>query len=76
MRVFVDEMNIEINILFNNRLIKPVTLKVQFWIFTRCWLKLKFQYFGYLIQKADSLEKTLMLGKTEGKRKKRQQKKR
>ena len=29
-------------------------------------LKLKLQYFGYLIQRADSLEKTLMLGKTEG----------
>ena len=31
-------------------------------------LKLKLQYFGYLIQRADSLEKTLMLEKTEGKR--------
>ena len=29
-------------------------------------LKLKFQYFGYLMQRADSLEKTLMLGKIEG----------
>ena len=29
-------------------------------------LKLKLQYFGYLIQRADSLEKTLMLGKVEG----------
>ena len=29
-------------------------------------LKLKLQYFGYLIGKADSVEKTLMLGKTEG----------
>ena len=29
-------------------------------------LKLKLQYFGYLIQRTDSLEKTLMLGKTEG----------
>ena len=29
-------------------------------------LKLKFQYFGHLIQRADSLEKTLMLGKIEG----------
>ena len=28
-------------------------------------LKLKFQYFGYLMRKADSLEKTLMLGKIE-----------
>ena len=31
-------------------------------------LKLKLQYFGYLMQKSDSLEKTLMLGKTEGRR--------
>ena len=31
-------------------------------------LKLKLQYFGHLRQRADSLEKTLMLGKTEGKK--------
>ena len=31
-------------------------------------LKLKLQYFGHLMQRADSLENTLMLGKTEGKR--------
>ena len=31
-------------------------------------LKLKVQYFGYLMQRVDSLEKTLMLGKTEGRR--------
>ena len=31
-------------------------------------LKLKFQYFGHLMQRANSLEKTLMLGKTEGRR--------
>ena len=30
-------------------------------------LKLKLQYFGYLMQRANSLEKTLMLGKIEGK---------
>ena len=36
-------------------------------------LKLKFQYFGHLMQRANSLEKTLMLGKTEGRRRKRQQ---
>ena len=33
-------------------------------------LKLKFQYFGHLMQRADSSEKTLMLGKTEGGRRK------
>ena len=32
-------------------------------------LKLKLQNFGYLMQRADSLKKTLMLGKTEGRRK-------
>ena len=32
-------------------------------------LKLKLQYFGYLMRRTDSLEKTLMLGKTEGGRK-------
>ena len=31
-------------------------------------MKLKLQYFGHLVRRADSLEKTLMLGKTEGRR--------
>ena len=35
-------------------------------------LKLKLQYFGLLMQRADSLEKTLMLGKTESRRRERQ----
>ena len=35
-------------------------------------LKLNLQYFGHLMQRADSLEKTLMLGKTEGRRRGRQ----
>ena len=34
----------------------------------RRMLKLKLQYFGYLMRNADSLEKTLMLGNTEGRR--------
>ena len=34
----------------------------------RLMLKLKLQYFGHLMQRAHSLEKTLMLGKTEGRR--------
>ena len=37
-------------------------------------LKLKLQYFGYLMRRVDSLEKTLMLGKIEGRRKRRRQK--
>ena len=36
-------------------------------------LKLKLQYFGHLMRRADSLEKTLMRGKTEGRRRKGQQ---
>ena len=36
-------------------------------------LKLKLQYFGHLIQRTDSLEKTLMLGKIEGRRRRGQQ---
>ena len=37
-------------------------------------LKQKLQYFGHLMQRADSLEKTLMLGNIEGKRRRGQQK--
>ena len=36
-------------------------------------LKLKLQYFGHLMQRADSLEKTLMLGKIQGRRRRGQQ---
>ena len=39
----------------------------------RLMLKLKLQYFGYLMQRTDSFEKTLMLGKTEGRRRRGQQ---
>ena len=39
-------------------------------------LKLKLQYFGHLMQKADSLEKTLMLGKIEGRRRRGRQRRR
>jgi len=37
------------------------------------WLKLKLQYFGHLMRRSDSLEKTLMLGKIEGRRRRGQQ---
>ena len=40
---------------------------------SRRLLKLKLQYFGHLMQRANSLEKTLMLGKTEGRRRRGQQ---
>ena len=36
-------------------------------------MKLKLEYFGYLMQRTDSLEKTLMLGKIEGRRRRGQQ---
>ena len=50
--------------------IQPVHPKGdQSWVFFgRMMLKLKLQYFGHLMQRADSFEKTLMLGKIEGRR--------
>ena len=55
--------------------IKPVNLKGnQPWISLEgVMLKLKLEYFGHLMQKADSLEKILMLGKIEGGRRRGQQ---
>ena len=48
--------------------IKPVSPKLE-----GLMLKLKLQYFGHLMRRADSLEKTLVLGKIEGKRRRGQQ---
>ena len=50
--------------------IKPVNPKVNSpeYSLEGLMLKLKLQYFGHLMQKADSLEKTLMLRKIEGRR--------
>ena len=55
--------------------IQPVHPKGdQSWVFTgRTMLKLKLQYFGHLMRRADSFEKTLMLGKIEGRRRRGQQ---
>ena len=55
--------------------IKPVNPKGnQTWnSLERLILKLKLQYFGYLMQRADSLKKTLLLGKIEGRRRRRWQ---
>ena len=55
--------------------IQPVHPKGdQSWVFLEgLMLRLKLQYFGHLIRRADSLEKTLMLGKIEGRRIKGQQ---
>ena len=50
--------------------IQPVRPKAdQSWVFMEgLMLKLKLQYFGHLMQRADSFEKTLMLGKIEGRK--------
>ena len=55
--------------------IKPVHPKgEQSWVFIgRAMLKLQLQYFGHLIQRTDSFEKTLMLGKIEGRKRRGQQ---
>ena len=52
--------------------IQPVILKEisPGYSLERLMLKLKLQYFGHLMRRADSFEKTLMLGKTEGRRRK------
>ena len=53
--------------------IKPVNPKEKQFEYSLegLMLKLKLQYFGHLMQRADSLEKTLMLGKIEGRRRRR-----
>ena len=53
--------------------IQPVHPKGdQSWVFLEgLVVKLKIQYFGYLMRRTDSLEKTLMLGKFEGRRRRR-----
>ena len=49
--------------------IQPVHPKDQSWVFMEgLMLKLKLQYFGHLMRRTDSFEKTLMLGKIEGRR--------
>ena len=55
--------------------IQPVQSKGdQSWVFIgRTDVKLKLQYFGHLMQRADSLEKTLMVGKIEGRRRRKSQ---
>ena len=47
----------------NQSILKKISPK---YLLEGLMLKLKLQYFGYLMKRADSLEKTLMLGKTEG----------
>ena len=54
----------------NQSILKEISLKYSL---ERLMLKLKLQYFGYLMRRTDSLGKTLMLGKIEGRRRKGQQ---
>ena len=49
----------------NQSILKEISLG---WSLERLMLKLKLQYFGHLMRRADSFEKTLMLGKIEGRR--------
>ena len=54
--------------------IQPINPKGnQSWILEGLMLKLKLQYFGHLMRRADSLENTLMLGKIKGRRRRGQQ---
>jgi len=52
----------------NQSMLKEINLNILLEV--NIQLRLKLQYFSYLMQKANSLEKTLMLGKTEGRRRK------
>ena len=52
---------------FNQSILKEISPE---WSLEGLMLKLKFQYFGHLMQRDDSPEKTLMLGKIEGRRRK------
>ena len=51
-------------LVFKINSLKEIVLKIN----VLCCLKLKLQYFGHLMRRANSLEKSLMLGKIEGKR--------
>ena len=54
----------------NESIVKEISLEYSL---ERLMVKLKLQYFGHLMRRADSLEKTLMLGKIEGRRRRGQQ---
>ena len=57
--------------MYNQSILKEISLGCSL---ERLMLKLKLQYFGYLIRRADSFGKTLMLGKIEGRRRRGRQK--
>ena len=55
---------------FNQSILKEISPEYSL---ERLLLKLKLQYFGHLMRRTDSIEKTLMLGKIEGRRRRKQQ---
>ena len=55
---------------YNQSILKEISPEYSL---ERLMLKLKFQYFGHVMQRTDSFEKTLMLGKIEGRRRSEQQ---
>ena len=57
----------------DSKVIKPINSKGNQYALEGLMMKLKFQYFGHLMQRVDTLEKTLMLGKIEGRRRRGQQ---
>ena len=56
--------------IFNQSILEEISLENSL---ERLMLKLKLQYFGHLMRRTDSLEKTLMLGKVEGRRRRERQ---
>ena len=56
---------------FNQSILKKISLEYSL---DGLMLKLKLQYFGHVMQRTDSFEKTLMLGKIEGRRRRGRQK--
>ena len=75
--ILTPKIKVSVKASLDRKEIKPVNPKGnQPWIeysLEGLMLKLKLQYFGYLMRRADSLEKTWMLGKIEGRRKRGQQ---
>ena len=57
--------------LWPTRYLPQVLASVSQFVLLFFWVMLKFHYFGHLMQKANSLEKTLMMGKIEGRRRSR-----
>ena len=64
-RCFINKIHLLIARRFNQSILKEISPGCSL---EGLMLKLKLQYFGYLMQRADSFEKSLMLGKIEGRK--------